>query len=52
MVAAVKLADRDRTMRLRQRCLTVILDGLRAHDREPLPQDAPSWAEISQRWVP
>jgi AcrR family transcriptional regulator len=52
MVAAVKLADRDRTMQLRQRCLTIILDGLRAHDREPLPQDAPTWAEINQRWIP
>jgi hypothetical protein len=49
-VAAVKLGDRERTAELRRRYLAAILDGLRAENREPLPEPAPSWGEINERW--
>lgn len=51
MVAAVRVADRQRTAELRRRCLQVILDGLRATDRGPLPGPAPDWREINERWA-
>lgn len=50
LVAAVKLSDRERTHQIRRRWLAVILDGLRARNREPLPGPAPTWQEINQRW--
>jgi AcrR family transcriptional regulator len=50
VVAAVKLPDRERTHQIRRRWLAVILDGLRARNREPLPGPAPTWQEINQRW--
>jgi AcrR family transcriptional regulator len=50
LVAAVRVADRTRTKRLRRRYLAVILDGLRACDRGRLPGPPPSWQEINQRW--
>jgi AcrR family transcriptional regulator len=50
LVAAIKLAARPRTEQLRRRYLAVILDGLRAREREPLPGPPPSWQEINQRW--
>jgi hypothetical protein len=50
LVAAIKLGDRERNHRLRERYLTAILDGLRAENHEPLPGPAPGWREINQRW--
>ena len=50
MVAAVRVSDRERTMHLRRRCLQVILDGLRAQEREPLSEPAPTWDEMNERW--
>jgi hypothetical protein len=38
------------TKELRQRCLTMILDGLRAGQPSPLPGPAPTWQEINERW--
>lgn len=52
LVAAVKLPDATRTKQLRRRYLTVILDGLRAHERGRLPGPGPSWEELSERWNP
>ena len=49
-VAAVKLTSPQRTKELRQRCLTVILDGLRAGQAGPLPGPPPTWQEINERW--
>ncbi|MHB8691916.1 MAG: hypothetical protein ACYDHH_11770 [Solirubrobacteraceae bacterium] len=49
-VVAIKVADPDRTMQLRQRYLSVVLDGLRAKDRDSLPGPPPSWQEVSERW--
>ncbi len=51
LVAAVRVADRERTMLLRRRYLELILDGLRARERGPLPGPAPTWAELNERWV-
>ena len=50
MVAAVRGSDPDRTAQLRRRYLALILDGLRAADRPPLPGPPPSWREINERW--
>jgi AcrR family transcriptional regulator len=49
-LAAIKVSDPDRTLQLRQRYLAVILDGLRAGERTPLPGPPPSWQEVSERW--
>ena len=52
LVASVKEPGAGRTRELRQRYLAVILDGLRAGHREPLPATPPTWQEISGRWRP
>jgi len=52
LVAAVRVSDRARTRQLRHRYLAVILDGLRAREREKLPGPPPRWQEINERWVP
>jgi AcrR family transcriptional regulator len=52
LVASVKKPDARRTRELRQRYLAVILDGLRAGHRDPLPGTPPTWQEISDRWQP
>jgi AcrR family transcriptional regulator len=51
LVAGIKFPDAERTAELRRRYLAVILDGLRATDRGPLPGPPPAWREISERWV-
>jgi AcrR family transcriptional regulator len=51
LVAAIKIGERERTMQLRRRYLSVILDGLRAKQRGQLPGPAPSWTELSRRWA-
>jgi AcrR family transcriptional regulator len=50
LVAAIKLASAERTSELRHRYLALILDGMRAADREPLPGPPPAWQELSERW--
>ena len=51
LVAAVKLSSPERTVRLRQRYLSVILTGLRHSAAEgDLPGPPPSWQEINARW--
>jgi DNA-binding transcriptional regulator YbjK len=52
MLAAVKNPDPQRARELRQRYLAVILDGLRAGARDPLPGAAPTWTEVASRWAP
>jgi hypothetical protein len=37
---------------LRERYLTVLLDGLRRHGEDPLPGPEPGWSEIANRWGP
>ena len=51
MVAAVKGSSPERTQQLRQRYLAVILDGLRARERQPLAGSPPTWQELSERWA-
>jgi len=50
MVAAVKIGSAERTGELRRRYLAVILNGLRAGEREELPGPPPAWQELSERW--
>lgn len=58
MVAAVRLRDAQRTSELRQRYLTLVLDGLRAPGETGesgragalLPGPPPTWPEIGERW--
>jgi AcrR family transcriptional regulator len=52
LVAAIRFSSAERTTELRRRYLAVILDGLRAANREDLPGPPPAWQELSERWVP
>jgi AcrR family transcriptional regulator len=49
-LAAVRVADEERTRQLRQRYLALILDALHASSGTQLPGPPPSWEEISRRW--
>src|SRR5580693_7444854 len=49
---AIKFSSPERTAELRHRYLAVILDGLRAGNRENLPGPPPAWPELSERWIP
>lgn len=51
LVAALKVSDAVRTKELRRRYLAVLLDGMRSGEWGPLPAAAPSWQELSERWV-
>ena len=52
LVAAIKVGTAERTRQLRRRYLALILDGLRAAEREELPGPAPTWHDITERWNP
>jgi AcrR family transcriptional regulator len=47
---AVRISDAGRTAVLRQRYLTIMLDGLRAGNHADLPGPAPDWTEIGRRY--
>jgi AcrR family transcriptional regulator len=49
-LAAVRVADRERTSRLRHRYLALFLDALHAPSGSTLPGPPPSWEEIGRRW--
>lgn len=49
-LASVRVADEQRTRRLRRRYLALLLDALQAPSSAPLPGPAPSWEEVSRRW--
>jgi AcrR family transcriptional regulator len=49
-LAAVRVADEERTRQLRHRYLTLILDALHTSSGTQLPGPPPGWDEISQRW--
>ncbi|HEY7595592.1 MAG TPA: TetR/AcrR family transcriptional regulator [Actinophytocola sp.] len=52
-LAAVHEGDEARTNELRQRYLTLLLDGLRTPPTStPLPGEAPTLEERARRWVP
>lgn len=50
-LARVNLGDARRSAELRQRHLTVIIDGLRNTEPTPLPGDPPTWQEQTERWL-
>jgi len=49
-LAAVRVADEERTRQLRHRYLALILDALHTSSGTQLPGPPPGWDEISQRW--
>jgi hypothetical protein len=51
MAAAIRFKSPERTRDLRRRFLALILDGLRASEREELPGPPPAWQEVSERWT-
>jgi hypothetical protein len=52
LLARAQFGESKRAAALRQRHLTVIMDGLRNVDPTPLPADPPTWSEQIQRWIP
>lgn len=50
-LAAVRVADEERTHQLRHRYLALLLDALHAPAESTLPSPPPSWEEIDRRWV-
>lgn len=52
LLARGQLGDAKRAAGLRQRQLTVIIDGLRNLDPTLLPAEPPTWAEQIRRWAP
>lgn len=50
-LAAVKLGGAARSAELRQRHLTVIIDGLRGDRATPMPGQPPTWEEQTERWI-
>lgn len=51
LVSTTRLADDERNAELRQRYLAVIVDGLSARSKSPLPGRAPTWDEQTARWA-
>jgi AcrR family transcriptional regulator len=51
LLASIRLGNAERSAELRQRHLTVIIDGLRSDHRTPLPGQPPTWEEQTERWV-
>jgi AcrR family transcriptional regulator len=49
-LAAIRVADQERTSQLRHRYLALLLDALHSPSGSTLPGPPPSWGEISQRW--
>jgi AcrR family transcriptional regulator len=49
-LAAVRVADEERTRQLRHRYLALLLDALHASSGTQLPGPPPGWQEIAQRW--
>lgn len=49
-LAAVRVADEERTRQLRHRYLALLLEALHAPSGSPLPGPPPSWEEIDRRW--
>jgi AcrR family transcriptional regulator len=48
--AAIRLPDRERTVELRRRYLSLTLDGMDRADAGPLPGPAPRPGELNWRW--
>jgi hypothetical protein len=52
LLGQARLGDARRTAELRQRQLTVIIDGLHTSQSTELAGDPPTWEEQTQRWLP
>jgi AcrR family transcriptional regulator len=50
-LAAVRVADDERTQQLRHRYLALLLDAIHTPTESQLPGPPPSWEEIEQRWT-
>ena len=50
-LSTVKLGNAERSAELRQRHLTVIIDGLHNDLPTPLPGEPPTWQENLERWI-
>ena len=50
-LAAVRVADEERTQQLRHRYLALLLDAIHTPAESRLPGPPPSWEEIAQRWT-
>jgi AcrR family transcriptional regulator len=50
-LSTVKLGNAQRSAELRQRHLTVIIDGLHNDHHTPLQGEPPTWAEQLERWT-
>ena len=50
--AAIRLPDPERTRELRKRYLALLVKGMSADDKEPLPGPPPSPQELNWRWTP
>ena len=51
LLASIRLGNAERSAELRQRHLTVIIDGLTSDHGTPLPGQPPTWEEQTERWV-
>lgn len=51
LLATEKVGDAERTAELRQRHLTIIIDGLRTDHQTRLPGQSPTWEEQTARWI-
>lgn len=51
LIAGLRWPDPDRSAALRQRFLTLLIDGIHTAGA-PLPGLPPTWAEQEERWVP
>lgn len=50
LMSAVRMEDAARTHQLRERYLTLLLDGMRSPEPTPLPGPPPRSAELARRW--
>jgi AcrR family transcriptional regulator len=50
LLQGVQLRDNERTLQLRHRYLSLLLDALHFRSLEPLPGPPPSWAELTARY--
>jgi AcrR family transcriptional regulator len=52
LLSMLRVGGPERTAEVRQRHLTLIIDGLRAGSPTALPGEPPTWQEQTERWVP
>lgn len=52
LVSGVRLGDEARTAEVRQRCLTVVIEGITNPSPTLLPGSPPTWEEQTARWIP